>query len=88
MVLHQSNLHAINSKRLLSDTDDANVAGEILAARVSSTMTMIARKNANCYFQDNRRYVIQQWRAFVARQKNFTKKIKNALLKSAWHIGF
>jgi hypothetical protein len=49
---------------------------------------MLMRRNQENYFVDNRRYIIQHWRAFVARQKAFATAIKNALTKSMWSKGF
>jgi hypothetical protein len=40
------------------------------------------------YFVDNRRYILQQWRAFVARQKHFCTRVKDTLVKSMQCKGF
>jgi uncharacterized protein YchJ len=85
---HQAELHAGVVERLTAEQDETSAHADLLNQRVSMNVQMLMRRNQENYFVDNRRYIIQHWRAFVARQKAFATAIKNALTKSMWSKGF
>jgi len=58
MVAYQADIHTQNNLTRQLATDEAQAAFSILEARLGSTMTMLVRKNNNCYFQDNRRFIL------------------------------
>jgi len=51
-------------------------------------MLMIVGKVDDNFYMSQKRYILQQWRDYVKRQKFFINCVKNVITKSAWSTGF